>query len=171
MAQPTTNHLTDRLRSELGENTNWTSPSDVNAALWTFPGYELICAEQLSSKSGINRLWAERWNNRAIPVILIATSDVSPKRVNVLGPDEAHRSMRELPAQQIVELLRDIRDCNQHEAHERLTNELAAMTDSITPRPAGQRTADHIILWATVYGSPKTPHHFKMRSTASALNT
>ena len=133
MAQPTTNHLTDRLRSELGENTNWTSPSDVNAALWTFPGYELICAEQLSSKSGINRLWAERWNNRAIPVILIATSDEGTNRVNVLGPDEAHRSLRELPAQQVVDLLRDIRDCDQIEAHERLTNELSAMAESITP--------------------------------------
>ena len=133
MAQPTTNHLTDRLRSELGENTNWTSPSDVNAALWTFPGYELICAEQLSSKSGINRLWSERWNNRAIPVILIATSDAGTNRVNVLGPDEAHRSLRELPAQQVVDLLRDIRDCDQIEAHERLTNELSAMAESITP--------------------------------------
>ena len=141
MAHPTTNHLTEQLRSELGENTAWTSPSDVTAALWTFPGYELICPDQPSSKSGINRLWAERsnsrlWaersNSRATPVILIAASDTDPNHVNVLGPDEAHQAPRELPTQPVVDLLRDIRNCDQYEAHDRLTNQLSAIADSIT---------------------------------------
>ena len=133
MAQPNPNPLADQLRSELGSSTHWTSPSGLNSTLWTFQGFELICPQQLSRKSGINRLWAERWNHRATPVILIAPSDAGPNRVNVLGPDEDHRHIRELPTQQIVDLLRSIRSCDETEAHERLTTALSAIADSITP--------------------------------------
>lgn len=126
------NALIERLDSELGYGTEWPSQAGISTTLWTF-GYELLCPAEPQRPPALRRLWQERWNGRATPVVLVYATPDDPDNVTVVGPWEDDKTPRQLPLEPVVALLRNLREFEWADAGERLRDGLADMEKSATP--------------------------------------
>ena len=131
MTSPAANPIPAQVEAVFGTGTPWTSLSNTSAVAWEKPGYHLIWSDEVSSETGIRRLWEERKGHQPYSVVLLAPAG-NTGNVQVAGPQDA-RPIRELPAGRVLDLLQTASSMTARQATSFLAREFGRLEDAVVP--------------------------------------
>ena len=130
MAAKMTHPVVQEIESHFGEGRGWTAQPDLTATLWETPAYQLLWAEG-GDEAHLRRIWGARQGRQGWVVVLLSATDY-PDRVRVVGPQSA-LSVRELPTEVVLSLLRRSRDSMPRDAAALFTGEFGRIEESVVP--------------------------------------
>jgi len=136
-----------RLEATFGTGYRWTSQAGSSATGWESSAYHLLWTNSGASDAELRKLWEDRKGKQPYPVVLLAPS-ADGSIFQVVGPQDS-RPVRELPAEQVLDLLEKTLEMAAREAASFLAREFSRLEEAVVP---GLRVKDLL-----------TPHFLRER--------